>query len=330
MKRHRGFTLVELLVVIVIIAILMALLLPAANAVREAARRASCKNNVRQLALGCTQHVTITGRYPTGGWGFNWVGDADRGSDRFQPGGWVFNILPFIEETRLYEMAGDGDPNTHTQQQLDGARDMVKKPLSIINCPSRRRSIPYPKPWSGTFVAYNASNNPADDNTAGRLGYGINSGDTWLYVGGVGGPGSLPPAGQAPTWPPPTDFNGISFAMSEIQPAHVHDGISNTYLLGEKYLNPVHYVTGDVGDDNESWCTGFNNDNYRSAAFPPKRDTADLDLNAEARYGSAHGVGFHVALCDGSVHLVHYEIRHDVHRRLANRHDGEPVSLQQE
>ena len=70
---RRGFTLVELLVVIAIIAVLVALLLPAVNAAREAARRSSCMNNIRQVALANANYESIAQRYPesrnaNGGW----------------------------------------------------------------------------------------------------------------------------------------------------------------------------------------------------------------------------------------------------------------------
>ena len=95
--------------VITIIGILIALLLPAVQAAREAARQMQCKNNLKQLALGCLNHENATGRFPTDGWGFAWTGDADRGTDWRQPGGWIYNILPYIEQQTLHDMgAGHG------------------------------------------------------------------------------------------------------------------------------------------------------------------------------------------------------------------------------
>ena len=103
-RPHHGFTLVELLVVITIIGILIALLLPAVQAAREAARQTQCKNNLKQLALGCLNHEQATGRFPTDGWGFAWTGDADRGTDWRQPGGWIYNVLPYIEQQALHDL----------------------------------------------------------------------------------------------------------------------------------------------------------------------------------------------------------------------------------
>ena len=99
-----GFTLVELLVVITIIGILIALLLPAVQAAREAARKMQCQNHLKQLALGCLAHESATHRFPTNGWGWGWTGDADRGDDWRQPGCWLFNILPYIEQQPLHDL----------------------------------------------------------------------------------------------------------------------------------------------------------------------------------------------------------------------------------
>src|SRR5262245_26140759 len=105
-RRVRGaFTLVELLVVIAIIGVLVALLLPAVQAAREAARRMQCQNHLKQIGLAFHNHHDVFGHLPTGGWGWGWVGDPDSGPGIRQPGGWCFNILPYVEGKNIYDIA---------------------------------------------------------------------------------------------------------------------------------------------------------------------------------------------------------------------------------
>ena len=91
-----GFTLVELLIVITIIAILVGLLLPAVNAARESGRSAQCKNNLMQLGRAVLAHVEGQGIFPTGGWGWYWVGDPDQDSARSSrvAGSITFSLTP--------------------------------------------------------------------------------------------------------------------------------------------------------------------------------------------------------------------------------------------
>src|SRR4051812_24808536 len=110
---RQGFTLVELLVVIAIIGILVALLLPAIQAAREAARRNQCVNNLKQLSLGALNHESTFKMFPSSGLGYKWVGDPNFGHGRKQPGGWIYNTLPFIEEQAIHDMGfGIGTSST--------------------------------------------------------------------------------------------------------------------------------------------------------------------------------------------------------------------------
>jgi hypothetical protein len=334
--------------------VLVALLLPAIQAAREAARRQQCANNLKQISLGCLNHLDTHKIYPTGGWGWFWVGDADRGAKRQQPGGWIFNILPFIEQQQLYRLAGDGNKNTISDAQKAGTLRVLKSPLDVFRCPSRRLSLLGLKPVDGAFYAHNAGNGP-EPVVAGRSDYAICVGDrlfveTGKFPGGAadysaidGTPGYAwcineaggPIAGVACTGGtygdtlPPGGMTGISFQRSEIAVQHVTDGTSNTYLVGEKYLNPDNYETGQDGGDNETWCTGFNNDNFRTAFHAPQVDTPGVggDIHT-TRFGSAHAAGWHVSWCDGHVTFESYDIDRLVHRGNANRTDeGNPLPM---
>ncbi len=116
--------------------------------------------------------------------------------------------------------------------------------------------------------------------------------------------------------------------------AAISDGTSNTYLFGEKYLNPDSYTTGTDYADNESCYVGVDNDIFRISAsttvssgsttvntyYPPLPDTPGNA--ATFPFGSAHAGAFNISFCDGSVHVVSYSIDQETHRRLSNRLDG--------
>lgn len=350
-RQAYAFTLVELLVVIAIIGILVALLLPAIQAAREAARRNQCKNNLKQLALGALNCHDTLKHFPTGGWGWFWVGDPDRGGGKDQPGGWIYNILPFIEENALHDSGKDGDPDAVTSRpQMQGARDVVTSPITIINCPSRRPSKTYRLSLNdhGNAGFFNS----ATPNETGRSDYAMNSGhiyNEWPDNAAGQGPPSYADAkkwtanaGQnSGTWgseqPRFKLFNGrnaltgISYERSDISIKRVTDGTSKTYMIGERYIPAAQYDTGDDSGDNETWCTGFNNDNYRKTGrisggaiveCAPIPDTDSTSAERAGRFGSAHSGGWQVAYCDGSVSSISYDIDWQIHRDLGNREDG--------
>src|SRR5215208_2006469 len=141
---RRAFTLVELLVVIAIIGILVALLLPAVQAAREAARRTQCKNNLKQLSLGCLLHQDTQKFLPSGGWGDFYTADANMGFGPRQPGSWYFNILPYIEEGAVH----DANKGLTVLPLVSGVQQATillnTTPIAAFHCPSRRVAKIYP------------------------------------------------------------------------------------------------------------------------------------------------------------------------------------------
>jgi prepilin-type N-terminal cleavage/methylation domain-containing protein/prepilin-type processing-associated H-X9-DG protein len=306
-----GFTLVELLVVIAIIGVLMALLTPAVQSAREAARRNNCKNNLKQLGLAAHQHLEKTQRFPTGGWGPRWVGDPERGDGQNQPGGWLYNLLPYLEQEALHQL-----PLTSGNARA-GRREMVATPLPFMNCPSRRRPI--------AFTSVTATTTPFETDqvvSAARGDYAVNAGDRMFnntcesIASRI--PTSYSQADTFLTWDPAA-WTGVSFQRSMIRAAHVIDGLGYTYLFGEKYMRATDYTNAADPGDQESIYTGSNNDNFRVTASQPLQDDPKV-LNSCA-FGSNHPYGVNFVFCDGSVRVIRYSIAVEVHRYLGNRRD---------
>ena len=319
-NRRSGFTLVELLVVITIIGILIALLLPAVQSAREAARRAQCSNNLKQLGLGVLLHHEAHGFFPTGGWNVCYMGDPDKGfgpgsapagEKDGQPGGWYYNILPYIEQEAIHQL-GAGKPQAEKKSLWT---DQMSKPIATAWCPSRRR------PGAFGFGSYTPSSmcfaSDGIDTTrlfatgATRNDYAINAGDYGIQFG----------------FGDYSHHTGISFHRSQVRIADVRDGTSNTYLAAEKYVMPENYLNGaSPGDDGcvyggHDWDVARWTKNHVS--YMPMQDRPGYSHSCA--FGSAHPAGFNAVLCDGSVRTISYSIDMEIHSYLGNRKDGKPI-----
>jgi prepilin-type processing-associated H-X9-DG protein len=138
------------------------------------------------------------------------------------------------------------------------------------------------------------------------------------------GPGSLA-QGDNPTYdwklypenPSGYKFNGVIYRRSEVKLSDITAGVSNTYLLGEKYLDPNKYGSGTDPADNETLYSGFNNDINRCTATPPLLDTPGK--GDKFSFGSAHPAALNMAYCDGSVRGVEYSVNAAIHLKAGSR-----------
>jgi prepilin-type N-terminal cleavage/methylation domain-containing protein/prepilin-type processing-associated H-X9-DG protein len=315
--RH-GFTLVELLVVIAIIGILVGLTMPAVNAAREAMRRSSCSNNLYQLSRAATQHEAKYGFLPTGGWGAKFAGDPTRGFTSRQPGGWHYNILPFIEMDALYKQVSTASPSP------------ASVPVAMFVCPTRRK-VMRQRYVAGGSTAYVPPITTLASSGIGRSDYAANSGCQPDDVDWKGqGPSSLDQGDKTYDWSkaPGIAANGVVFRRSECKMAMIKKGTGLTYLFGERFLDPDFYGAGTRLDDDQGWDMGYDAEVNRWAFYPPRRDlrltgitlaSFKLPDDSFTWFGSAHASGFNMAFCDCNVRRLAYSLDPVVHATLSQR-----------
>jgi len=162
MKRigRRGFTLIELLVVIAIIAVLVALLLPAVQQAREAARRSTCKNSLKQIGLGMHNYHDTHRRFPPAAVGTNTAAGFDSNNSRHEGWGatWAIQLLPYIDQAPLYN-----NYNSSLPANDPANRPVVSETLVVFQCAS---DIDAPPIGTANGIALNMS----------RGNYGLNIG----------------------------------------------------------------------------------------------------------------------------------------------------------
>jgi prepilin-type processing-associated H-X9-DG protein len=194
---------------------------------------------------------------------------------------------------------------------------LVTTAIPTFNCPSRRVA----KALTTTVGQVNVNGTA----TAAKSDYAANCGCySRNEIDGGPGAGSPPPMPSPPATP--LEETGISYRTSKVRFSDITDGSSHVIAVGEKYLPIKQYETGTDAADNENMYVGYDNDITRSTHsnwWPPYQD--NNRISGYYGYGSAHPSGFNAVFCDGSVHVIAYNINATDYCRIGDRRDGDVV-----
>lgn len=325
-SRTQGFTLVELLVVIAIIGILIGLLLPAVQKAREAARRTSCLNNLRQFGLAIHTYHDVFKILPPGGTYRNPTVNNSWDGNNAPNIGWQVRILPNMEQNTLFDALNFS------------ALHAFETGVVINNVTKAAREIQVPYAMC-----------PSDPRDAVRNGYAQGS------YSGVLGSQRVPSAnGSCNTWLSENvnymltgtsdhgnDINTEVIAGCfgrlgpQIRLASITDGTSNTFLVGEVLMDCTDHTAG-------WWHHNGGNNAHASTSAPLNTMTtcARSQLDAEQRgyfnpqcfskdnwnyswgFRSQHDAGAQFVFADGSVHFVPQTVNYNTYQYLGTRNDG--------
>jgi prepilin-type N-terminal cleavage/methylation domain-containing protein/prepilin-type processing-associated H-X9-DG protein len=305
-SRRAGFTLIELLVVIAIMAILIGLLLPAVQKIREAAGRAKCSNNMKQLGLGLVNYEATTGQLPPSAVGVETT---------VAQHSWVPRILSYIEQDSIQKNY-HFDVNWDSHDVANGKDNWpsIQTQIPIFNCPSNPLG---PRQDMNSFL--NPGTNPAcgDYNAFNAL-------KDFVAINLLS------------VFPPPTDKDDprIVGAMRREKPsrmADIVDGTSSTILLAEDAGRPNFFIYGGVQGTppilkEGGWAdpgAPFSLDGSERDGSVPGNCSMNCSNNSEVY--SFHTGGANFVFADGSVHFIRDSISLTALAQLITRAGGEIV-----
>lgn len=338
-SRKQGFTLIELLVVIAIIAILVALLLPAVQQAREAARRAQCKNNLKQIGLALHNYHDIHRSFPIGA---QWDGEPTSYGFGFS---WIVAILPQIDQGNIFNQLDFDSTGRGRVCGPHGNRTVIDGVfIPVLGCPSDTH--PDFQQESNCSVA------TAKNSYAGISGATSGGG----FTENREGTGAIRPGVNINMI---VSGGGMLTPNANTQFRDVTDGTTNTFLVGEvngtvtdtngqrRLINTNTAGSGSwlsggsasgtppaIGSPSNIWHSGYNLTTIRYAPGPPDLSLANPPTTLPDGYWewgtnnpllSNHAGGAHVLLTDGATRFASNSMDLLTLKRLATRDDGQVV-----
>jgi prepilin-type N-terminal cleavage/methylation domain-containing protein/prepilin-type processing-associated H-X9-DG protein len=327
---RRAFTLIELLVVIAIIAILIGLLVPAVQKVRDAAARAQCQNNLKQIALALHNYHDTYRNFPPGG-----MQTGLNGARCYT--NWAIEILPYVEQRNLYLRYDQSRLNEHNNQKF-----VVQSRVPVYECPNDPYNGLLERPGSGPQrYAYRHGSYRAVSGRSGAIGRGF--WDTfepqfwppnWIMLKEWRGAlhGTATPYNGIPA----QNATGVGGApLSQMggpeRMANITDGTSNTLFIGEYYntdvSNRATFWAYTYASYNQSSVTSESRilgDSYNKCSNMPGQGGNNP---CKRGFGAFHDGGVNFALCDGSVRWISYSVDINLLAAMATISGGEVVYL---
>ena len=315
MKKNRSaFTLVELLVVIAIIGILIGMLLPAVQQVREAARRTSCKNNLRQLGLALHNYESAFQAFPPG-----YTYEAGTSNENILGYSWGTSILSFVEAQNLKDTidlsVSPFDPINQIPREQE---------LQVFLCPNDFYS-------DNNFVVRDDSSSPVERYACAS--YAANWGPATGYIESPANP-----ADDVNLDATPDQSSGPFYRNSKIGFRDIRDGTSTTVAVGER-------TNGPILDDQGNPIGVPPHPNFETAWFAAVRDIDELeddhghmvlfdaefgpnqsrnaDTGADRGISAPHAGLAQFAFLDGSVHTISENVQLEVYRNICSIAGGE-------
>jgi len=310
-QRTNGFTLVEMLVVIAIIGVLIALLLPAVQAAREAARRAHCQNNLKQIGVALHNYHAVFKRFPPGGMDYGWCRFPENGgAEVVRNGNGLLLLLPYLEQQAIYDQFDQnhaaydsvrGDDiccaptamlGTLLGGNTGGNKSFAKQPLSIFSCSSDIGEL---------FLAIGGA----------KTNYDFSASNSFWCA----------------DWSRADAAKQRMFGEnSTTRAANITDGLSNTIAMAET-LRDVYNGRAPAWSFRSWVMVGIDVGELKINNWQEAPEPRRSQLNSWGHAGSLHGEGAFVLMADGSTHFLSELTDKAVRERLASIADGQIVNL---